>query len=304
MATPRSPKCPGISLREAVVRIRDLFDAERHNLMSREAAAKLLGYSGITGTSNGMLADLTAYGLLERVGKGEVRVAKRVAEIIHPTDRHEYAAALRNAANAPPAFAKLRERFPDNLPNPVTLEGALVRMGFSKVGIKPAMQAFLETFRYLQEEIGSESHGQAAVEDSVFEGPDTKFGGASVGDLIQWESNGVRRLERPHRVRCVSEDKEWLWVEGSDMWIPMDEVIVEQRSERRAPPPPPPSDRTADAPAPRGQRKAVFPISEGDVTFLFPEGLTAEGLQELEDYLAIFLKKEKRRAGADKAASN
>lgn len=241
MATVRSPGYPSVPLRDAILRIRDLYDHERHNPMNREAAAKLLGYSGISGSSNKMLADLIDYGLLERVSKGEVRVSRRVAELIHPTDRREYATALRETALSPSLFSALRERFPDHLPTTATLEGALIRMGFSKAAVKPAMQAFLDTFRYLQEEIGSESHGQAAVEGSVSEAPDTKFGSATIGDLIQWESNGALRLERPSRVRWVSEDGAWVAVEGSDTGIPMNEVIVETPSAAAPPPQMPPS---------------------------------------------------------------
>ncbi|QQN75037.1 hypothetical protein [Croceicoccus sp. YJ47] len=43
-----------------------------------------------------------------------------------------------------------------------------------------------------------------------------------------------------------------------------------------------------------GMRKAMFPLDEGDVTLIFPEGISADGLGDLADYLEIFLKKERR----------
>ena len=73
----------------------------------------------------------------------------------------------------------------------------------------------------------------------------------------------------------------------------MSQVTVEQAG-MKTPPPIPPAQ--PDAPPSAGQRKAVFPVSEGDVTFLFPDGMTEEGIAELEAYLAVFLKKEKRKA--------
>jgi hypothetical protein len=50
---------------------------------------------------------------------------------------------------------------------------------------------------------------------------------------------------------------------------------------------------TAEA-TPIGMRKAVFPVSEGDVTIIFPTNLSPDGLEELGDYLEIFLRKAKR----------
>lgn len=43
-----------------------------------------------------------------------------------------------------------------------------------------------------------------------------------------------------------------------------------------------------------GQRQAIFPVSEGDVTITFPADLSAEGLEELGQYLDIFLKKQRK----------
>jgi len=43
-----------------------------------------------------------------------------------------------------------------------------------------------------------------------------------------------------------------------------------------------------------GARKAVFPLSEGDVTLIFPASLSPDALEELSDYLEIFLRKAKR----------
>ncbi len=43
-----------------------------------------------------------------------------------------------------------------------------------------------------------------------------------------------------------------------------------------------------------GHRKAVFPLNEGDVTLTFPASLTADGYDELGDYLQIFLKRARK----------
>lgn len=46
-----------------------------------------------------------------------------------------------------------------------------------------------------------------------------------------------------------------------------------------------------------GTRKAVFALTEGDVVISFPEELSPESVNDLSDYIDIFLKKARREAG-------
>jgi hypothetical protein len=122
---------------------------------------------------------------------------------------------------------------------------------------------------------------------------------ARVGEYVQWKIQGVPQFEQPKRVRWVSEDGVHLAIDGSNASIPADQVSVEQVPAVASPPPiqaPPTDPQKVESNVPAGQRKAVFPVSDGDVTFIFPDGLTIDGIEELEAYLAVFLKKEKRLA--------
>lgn len=58
--------------------------------------------------------------------------------------------------------------------------------------------------------------------------------------------------------------------------------------------PPPPA---ALEPMSAGFRRAVFDLAEGEVTLTFPEELSPESVGDLQDYLAIFMKKTRREAG-------
>lgn len=65
------------------------------------------------------------------------------------------------------------------------------------------------------------------------------------------------------------------------------------------PPPPVPAHllRTkVEEAAKPGTRRAIFPLDDGDVVLTYPEGLSGTALTDLDDYLKIFLKKERTKA--------
>lgn len=295
----QSPSYPSLSLASSIDHTKKIEALYRTSAADRQDAAKLMGFSSLSGPANKALAALASYGLVERAGKGMLRVTPLAISIIHPKSDEERRKALLEAAQTPQLFREIREQFPDL---PVPPEPGVVthlnRAGFNPNSVPKAARAFLETARFVEQLGGTESHGLSDDDDAGSDPPDERssFGGASVGDFIQWESQGVLQFKTPRRVRWVSSDGGWLAVEGSDTGIPMDQVTVEKTGSK-APPPIPPEDPAArDKPEVAGHRKAVFPVSEGDVTFVFPDDMTLEGIEELEAYLAVFLKKEKRKA--------
>lgn len=299
----RSPSYPSLSLSDAIAQVRKIEGLYRLGPVDRIAGAKLIGYSGLSGPANQALASLAQYGLVERAGKGEMRVTERGRAILHPDSDEEKRQGLRTAALEPQLFRELHERWPNMIPPEDGVITYLNRQGFNKSAIRPAAKAYLQTLLFLQESGANESHG-AAPNKSAYSPlpnqPDDQgsavYGGAKVGDLIQWEIDGALQMEKPMRVRLVTDDG-WVAVEGSETGIPMEQVIVEERA--ASAPPPAPRFKLADAPAPdeakAGMRKAMFPLDEGDVTLIFPEGLTKDALTDLGQYLDIFLKKEQRK---------
>lgn len=246
----RSPSYPNMSLKDAIDAVAKIEKQYRSSPVDRTLAAKLVGYSSLSGPANKALAALASFGLLERAGKGEARVTPRARAILHANNAQERIDNLLAAASEPDLFRELGERF-DGVSVP-PLDGVLTylnRQGFNPTAVRPAARAFLDTMSFVEELRGSESHGGELSKDTTSDarnsGKDAReFGGAKLGDLVQWESNGVRQLPKPMRVRAVSEDGNWIAVEGSQAGIPMKEVIVE-----------------ADAVAQKGPR---FPFSEED----------------------------------------
>ena len=107
----RSPSYPSLALRDAVKAVGKIEGRHRSAAVDRTVAAKLIGFSALSGPANKALAALASYGLLERAGKGEARVTERAKAILHAASEQERRDKLRAAAFEPPLFREIRERF-------------------------------------------------------------------------------------------------------------------------------------------------------------------------------------------------
>jgi hypothetical protein len=157
-ARQRSPSYPSTPLGEAIELVRKLHNLERTNPVDRAVAAKAMGYSGISGRSATVLSNLIQFGLVEKTGKNEVRVTRRAIEILYPDTDESKSEALQAAAREPELFKSISERFTDGLPSEAALRSYLIRQGFTHVAVGPATRAFLETFLFLENTIGSGSY--------------------------------------------------------------------------------------------------------------------------------------------------
>lgn len=238
----RSPSYPSMSLEDAIEAVAKIEKDYRSSPVDRGNGAKLIGYSSMSGPAAKALAALASFGLVERAGKGMMRVTALARTILHPNDDNERSAALLEAAMLPRLFQDIRSRFPDiPIPPENGVRTYLEREGFNNSAVGPAAKAFLETMRYIEQERASESHGNQSSDETNSEVPGDGtaiFGGARVGDLVQWESQGALQFPKPLRVRMVSDDGNWVAVEGSKTGIPMSEVIVDTPAGRQARTPP------------------------------------------------------------------
>ena len=82
----------------------------------------------------------------------------------------------------------------------------------------------------------------------------------------------------------------------------MSEVVLEQKAPEgghRAPPTLPlPQQRDTDR-APEGMDVDRFTVDEGVVRVEFPKGMGTASVEELDEFLQLFIKKAKRRAAAN-----
>jgi hypothetical protein len=229
MGRSRSPSYPQIGLREAVQRVKSVYDRDYQNALTREVAAERLGYSGLNGKSLAVLAALGRYGLVE--GRGdEVRVTDLAARILaYPVASPERSEAVAEAARKPALFGRLDERFAGGAASDAAIRAWLVTQGFIPPAAEAVVRSYRETKQFLAEQ-------------------------------------PVRQPISPR-------------------------PAAEQLS-------PGETGLAAEPPArPEGIRRAVFGLAEGEVVITAPVFLSAESVDDLRDYLEVFMKRALREAG-------
>jgi hypothetical protein len=142
----RSPSFPFISLPGAIQRARELYEAEKRNLVRPEVAVVDWGYSARSSAGAQTIAALRAYGLLEDL-RGELRLTDRAQHILvresGSTERNDL---LRQAALAPPLFSKLWERYGADLPSDKSLRSWLVlELKVNENSVEDLLRSYRET---------------------------------------------------------------------------------------------------------------------------------------------------------------
>lgn len=165
MIRTNSPPYPAMSLPKSIAAVEKIFGADRRNPVDREVAARHIGYNGKSGASDKALAALSHFGLTEKVGKGALRVSQLAMDILHPdpADPQSKDRALLQAGMKPQLYKELRAQFPDYV-SEATLRSYLLRTGFNDAALPPAMAAYLDTLRFLEQSKVFESGGVSSDE--------------------------------------------------------------------------------------------------------------------------------------------
>lgn len=300
----RSPSYPNASLGEVLSQVAKIEKLYRQSTVDREVAAKLIGYSGLSGPASKALAAMANYGLVERAGKGEMRVTSRARAILHPDDLDERRQALVAAAFEPNLFQELRGRWPDMIPPEEGILTYLHRQGFNQSAIRPAMKAYRDTLLFLEQEGASDSHGNEpsrGAESTLSSREKVAGDKARVGDLVEVEIAGSLATAEPVRVRAVSADQAWVFVEGSETGIKMENVTVLERSVAASPQEVPTlplgeAKQPANTPTPAGYRSETFDADEGEIRITWPANLSKQSFEDMTDWLELLKRRISRRA--------
>lgn len=152
MAKTRSPEYPAISLKEAIDRVKLVYDKDYQNRLPKKVIAEHMGYKGLSGASLPIISALTKYGLLE--GRGdETRVSDlAVALIAHPPGTPERTTALHTASSLPELFAELDSKFPNGKASDQALRSYLLTSKFIPGAADAAIRAYRDTKQLVEAE--------------------------------------------------------------------------------------------------------------------------------------------------------
>lgn len=291
----RSPAFPFIPVGKALERAEQLRVAEGgrpKHFTPWNAIAKAWELGERTGPMKQTMAALGYFGLFEFDGSGDERSA-RLTDIAFKIllDKQpvspERDQLIQQVASTPTAHKDLQTRWPDGLPSDPTVETYLVRdRGFSEDGAKDLIAQYKDTLAFAK-------LGKPANVPNEPKRQDEHSKQAEIGDLIQIEINGALQLDKPKRVRAIQEHdgKGWVFIEGSETGVPMDQVQVTEKGA-------PAGGKPSDAPRlpletlPPEWREERLLDDAGEEIFIRYKGEPSKGRYEfIRDYLDFKLKR-------------
>lgn len=164
MARARSPEYPAVSLKEAIDRVKMVYDKDYQNPLAKAVIAEHMGYKSLSGASLPMISALTKYGLLE--GRGaDTRVSDLAVTIIaHPVGTPERMEALKAAASMPELFAELDTKFQNGNASDQAIRSYLLTSKFIPGAADAAIRAYRDTKQLVEAEAGAYHGGETDKE--------------------------------------------------------------------------------------------------------------------------------------------
>jgi len=240
---------------------------------------------------------LKQYGLIVDEGDGDnrqVRLSDRGLDLaIEHTDPQKRDVALRQAALSPKIYQEILARFSEGLPSADSaISSFLLR---EKDFNRKTVDSFISDFR---------ANLKLANITGSANMPPRKDGDASepkvkVGDFVQWTSGGVDQFAPPKRIARISPDFKFVFVEGSDSGLPVEEIAVVEVPAAAGLPPEAINAVIAKPAVMQGFKQDVYTLGndEGQVILQWPQKMTEESYNEFVEWLDLRKRKIARLNG-------
>lgn len=154
MARARSPEYPAVSLKEAIDRVKMVYDGDYQNPLPKAVVAAHMGYKSLSGASLPLISALTKYGLLEGRGANTRVSDLAVALIAHAPGSPERVAALKVASSMPELFAELDTKFQNGKASDQAIRSYLLTSKFIPGAADAAIRAYRDTKALVEAESG------------------------------------------------------------------------------------------------------------------------------------------------------
>ena len=229
----RGPSYPFIDLERAIERAEQIAakGAERSK-MPPETFYKLWSYGAKSSGARQTMAAMNYYGLVEYVGRGTDRrvtltdLARRIVLDKRPNSE-ERARAIATAALEPPIFSELYAQYGPLLPDKVVLESWLkIDRGFNQQGAEATVANFIASIEYAGLDKPSGEPHKAVSQTPT---NDVRVNRPRVGDFVEVEIGGQLQFANAVRVRGVTDDGEWFFIDGTETGFSMDQLTVVDR---------------------------------------------------------------------------
>lgn len=176
----RSPNYPAMGLSQAVTLLGKLYQAEKRTPVGHETAATALGFKSLSGPARVAIAALRQYGLVDKAGKGAIRVSDLGVRVLHgnPEDKR---AALQQAGTHPPLYKELARDHADASENAIA-SYLITKKEFHPDGARRAAKSFRATVKLAKEEASGYTGDNGDEEPEDMSGTDA--GQFSGGDQV------------------------------------------------------------------------------------------------------------------------
>jgi hypothetical protein len=325
MSKPVLTRFPFINLAKSLERGKAIFENDKGGKgLKMPVAFSAWGYSDKSSGGFQTVAALKAYGLLEDEGANDDRSVKLTMEARQYCQSgldDDRAKLCENFAARPPLMSHLLEHWGrGTVADPVARTYLKTGVGLNEQSARSALGIYKDNLSFISSK-GLVKGADAAGEPSTNEDDrDASFGNARVGDLIDYEVGGTIANPSPLRVRALSPDQAWVFVDGSETGLEMANVIVKNSAANFPPqvvmdqafgkrpvptlplPLPEPHPTAAIEPS-KGYRSETFDTDEGAIKITWPDNLSPQSVEDMHAWVSLLMKRVERRANTFKENS-